>query len=157
MLGQSILVVLCAGSTLLPMTVVRPAISQLATPPEVTHFSFWSIKPWFITDGKLATVLIIPPSWDFQRCAISATSLLIILFILVGQDKHKSYELSVIQCEQKGMYERNIFFQNGNQPLPLHRKGAYGLYFFIKMRETYVELFPPCLKIKILYSHSNFN
>jgi hypothetical protein len=53
-------VVLCAGSTLLLTLVVRPATSQLATPSEITHFSYWSIKPWFHTEGKLATVLIIP-------------------------------------------------------------------------------------------------
>ena len=59
-LGQSILVVLCAGSTLLLTPVVRPANSQLATPSEVTPFSYWSIKPWFLTEGKLAVVLITP-------------------------------------------------------------------------------------------------
>ena len=48
-LGQSTLVVLCAGSTLLLTPVVRPANSQLATPSEVTPFSYWSIKPWFLT------------------------------------------------------------------------------------------------------------
>ena len=53
-LGQSILVVLCAGSTLLPTPVVHPANSQLATPSEATLFSYWSIKPWFLTEGKLA-------------------------------------------------------------------------------------------------------
>ena len=62
-LGQSILVVLCASSTLLLTPVVRPAEIQLATPSEVTPFSYWSIKPWFLTEGKLATVLIIPSSW----------------------------------------------------------------------------------------------
>ena len=62
-LGQSILVVLCVGSTLLLTSVVRPATSQLATPSEVTPFSYWSIKPWFLTEGKLAAVLIIPSSW----------------------------------------------------------------------------------------------
>ena len=53
-LGQSILVVLCAGSTLFLTPVVRPANSQTATPSEATPFSYWSIKPWFLTEGKLA-------------------------------------------------------------------------------------------------------
>jgi hypothetical protein len=57
------LVVLCAGSTLLLTPVVRPATSQLATPSEVTPFSYWSIKPWILTEGKLAIVLIVPSSW----------------------------------------------------------------------------------------------
>ena len=69
-LGQSTLVVLCAGSTLLLTPVVRPATSQLATPSEATPFSYWSIKPWFLTEGKLAAVLIIPSSWGSQQIAI---------------------------------------------------------------------------------------
>jgi hypothetical protein len=62
-LGAKYLVVLCAGSTLLLTPVVQPAISQPATPSELTFFSYWLIKPWFLTEGKLATVLIIPSSW----------------------------------------------------------------------------------------------
>jgi hypothetical protein len=52
-LGQITLVVLCAGSTLLLMPVVRPTTSQLATPSEFTPFSYWSIKPWFRTEDLL--------------------------------------------------------------------------------------------------------
>ena len=52
-------------STLLLTPVVRPAKSRPATPSEVTCFSYWSIKPWFLTEGKLAAVLIIPCSWGF--------------------------------------------------------------------------------------------
>ena len=73
-LGQSILVVLCAGSTLFLTPVVRPANSQTATPSEATLFSYWSIKPWFLTEGKLAAVLIIPSSWGSQRIAITRAS-----------------------------------------------------------------------------------
>jgi hypothetical protein len=29
-------------------------------------FSYWIDKPWFLTKGKLATVLIIPSSWGSQ-------------------------------------------------------------------------------------------
>ena len=68
-LGQTILVVLCAGSTLLLTPVVRPANSQPAAPSKATLFSYWSIKPWFHTEGKLAIVLITPSSWGFQRTA----------------------------------------------------------------------------------------
>ena len=52
-LGQSILVVLCAGSTLFLTPVVRPANSQTATPSEATPFSYWLIKSWFHTEGNL--------------------------------------------------------------------------------------------------------
>jgi hypothetical protein len=70
-LGQSILVVLCAGSTLLLTPVVRPATSQLATPSEVTPFSYCSIEHWFLTEGKLDDVLITPSSWGFVTSQIS--------------------------------------------------------------------------------------
>ena len=73
-LGQSILVVLCAGSMLFLTPVVRPAISQIATPSKATPFSYWSIKPWFLTEGKLTAVLIIPSSWGSQRIAITRAS-----------------------------------------------------------------------------------
>ena len=73
-LGQSILVVLCAGSTLLltpTASYFSGAVdtSQLATPSEATPLSYWSIKPWFLTEGKLTIVLIIPSSWGSQRTA----------------------------------------------------------------------------------------
>jgi hypothetical protein len=29
-------------------------------------FSYWFDKPWFLTEGKLAAVLIIPSSWGSQ-------------------------------------------------------------------------------------------
>jgi hypothetical protein len=29
-------------------------------------FSYWFDKPWFLTEGKLAVVLIIPSSWGSQ-------------------------------------------------------------------------------------------
>jgi hypothetical protein len=31
----------------------------------VISFSYWSIKLWFHTEGKLVVVLIIPSSWGF--------------------------------------------------------------------------------------------
>jgi hypothetical protein len=34
-------------------------------PSEVVSFSYWSIKLWFHTEGKLTIVLIIPSSWGF--------------------------------------------------------------------------------------------
>jgi hypothetical protein len=33
---------------------------------EVGSFSYWFDKPWFDTEGRLATVLIIPSSWCSQ-------------------------------------------------------------------------------------------
>ena len=87
-LGQSILVVLCAGSTLLLTPVVRPTTSQLATPSEATPFSYWSIKPWFLTEGKLAAVLIIPSSWRSQRIAIGEYQALFLAPLLLVNQQH---------------------------------------------------------------------
>ncbi|KAK1613086.1 hypothetical protein QYE76_036759 [Lolium multiflorum] len=37
----------------------------------VAFISYWFDKPWFLTEGKLAAVLIIPSSWGSQRtCAL---------------------------------------------------------------------------------------
>jgi hypothetical protein len=72
-LGQSIVVLLCEGSTLLLTQVVRLGNSQPTTPSEVTSFSYWSIKPWFLSEGKLAAVLITPSSWDFLTAFIEHT------------------------------------------------------------------------------------
>ena len=81
-LGQSILVLLCAGSTLLLTPVLRPAKSQPATPSEVTRFSYWSIKPWFLTEGKLAATLIKPSSWGFPTQASKLSG------AVAGEKKH---------------------------------------------------------------------
>jgi hypothetical protein len=35
-------------------------------------FSYWIDKSWFLTEGKLATVLIIPSSWGSQLGAYPA-------------------------------------------------------------------------------------
>jgi hypothetical protein len=43
----------------------RRCQSQLATTFRSGFFSYWSIKPWFHTEGKLTDVLIIPSSWGF--------------------------------------------------------------------------------------------
>jgi hypothetical protein len=30
-------------------------------------FSYWTIKPWFLNEGKFAAIFIIPSSWGSQR------------------------------------------------------------------------------------------
>ena len=45
---------------------MRPATSRFATPSEATLFSYWSIKPWFRTEGRLAAVLSTHFSWGSQ-------------------------------------------------------------------------------------------
>jgi hypothetical protein len=70
-LGQSSLVALCAGSKLLLASTMhqtifwRPVKFSLQQPWEVISFSYWSIKLWVHTEGKLPAVLIIPSSWGF--------------------------------------------------------------------------------------------
>jgi hypothetical protein len=73
-LGQSTLVVFCASSTLLLTSVVRPTTSQWATPLEVTPFSYWSIKTWFLTEGKLVDVFITPSSWGSPTACTHTSS-----------------------------------------------------------------------------------
>jgi hypothetical protein len=75
-LGAKFLVALCAGSTLLLVQSkaldespykLSGAVAKLAgiTFWSLT-FSYWTHKPWFLTEGKFATVLIIPSSWGSQ-------------------------------------------------------------------------------------------
>ena len=113
-LGQSILVVLCAGSTLLLTPVVRPAKSQLATPSEVISFSYWSIKPWFLTEGKLAAVLIIPSSWGFPTvCPAHAARGCwnSIWFWVVGGGGRREFRRG---GPKKPMYEPKFYRQDEN-------------------------------------------
>jgi hypothetical protein len=83
-LGAKFLVVLCAGSTLLLVQSkaldeapykLSGAVTKLA---DITFrrlaFSYWFDKPWFLTEGKLATVLIIPSSWGSQLGGYLPTS-----------------------------------------------------------------------------------
>jgi hypothetical protein len=75
-LGAKFLVVLCAGSMLLLVQSkaldeapykLSGAVAKLAgiTFWSLT-FSYWFNKPRFLTEGRLATVLIIPSSWGSQ-------------------------------------------------------------------------------------------
>jgi hypothetical protein len=76
-LGQSTLVVLCAGSMLLLVQsytldeapyINCPECREASEhqPSEGCSFSYWFDKPWFHTKGRLAAVLIIPSSWVSQ-------------------------------------------------------------------------------------------
>jgi hypothetical protein len=69
------LVVLCAGSTLLLVQSkaldeapykLSGAIAKLAYITFRRLAFSWTDKPWFLTEGKFATVLIIPSSWGSQ-------------------------------------------------------------------------------------------
>jgi hypothetical protein len=83
-LGAKYLVVLCAGSTLL--LVQSKALDEapykssrvVAKLADITFwrlaFSYWFDKPRFLTEGKLATVLIIPSSWGYQLGGYLPTS-----------------------------------------------------------------------------------
>jgi hypothetical protein len=67
--------VLCAGSTLLLVQCkaldeapykLSGAVMKLAYITFLSLAFFWIDKPWFLTNGKFATVLIIPSSWGSQ-------------------------------------------------------------------------------------------
>jgi hypothetical protein len=83
--GQSTLVVLYAGSTLLLVQSYAldkaPYINCLELrqasehqPSKVGSFSYWFDTPQFHTEGKLAAVLIIPSSWGSKLGASQALS-----------------------------------------------------------------------------------
>jgi hypothetical protein len=70
-LGQSTLVVLCAGSTLLLVQSYTPDKAPYINclehqPSEVGSFSYWFDKPRFHTERRLFVVLIIPSCWGSQ-------------------------------------------------------------------------------------------
>jgi hypothetical protein len=79
-LGAKYLVVLCAGSTLqLAKQSLDEALYKLSRAiAKLASITFWSLafsrtdKPWFLTQGKFATVLIIPSSWGSQLCGYPA-------------------------------------------------------------------------------------
>jgi hypothetical protein len=78
-LGAKFLVVLCAGSTLL---LIEDALTSIVNGALVGVWLFPGFdKPWFLTEGKFATMLIIPSSWGsqldgdlHQHCAASRFS-----------------------------------------------------------------------------------
>ena len=67
----------CAGSTLAPESLVLRRITFRDHQPSTCFLApTGSIKPWFLSEGKLATVRIIPSSWGSQRtCELHAIKL----------------------------------------------------------------------------------
>jgi hypothetical protein len=76
-LGAKLLVVLCASSTLLlvqskaldeaPYKLSGAVVKLVGITFWSLVFSYWFSKPRFLTEGKFATVLIIPFSWGSQQ------------------------------------------------------------------------------------------
>jgi hypothetical protein len=50
----------------------------------VVSFSYWSIKPWFLTEEKLTAVLIIPSSWGSQL-VVNATHIKLFSGAIAGE------------------------------------------------------------------------
>jgi hypothetical protein len=83
-LGAKYLVVLCAGSTLLlvqskaldkaPYKLSGAVVKLVGITFWSLAVSYWFDKPRFLTEGKLATVLIIPSSWGSQLGGYLPTS-----------------------------------------------------------------------------------
>ena len=67
----------CAGSALAPESLVLRRITFRDHQPSTCFLApTGSIKPWFLSEGKLATVRIIPSSWGSQRtCELHAIKL----------------------------------------------------------------------------------
>ena len=66
-LGQSTLVVLCRFHVGAGIPGVAPHYISPPSTFNVLLDSYWFDKPWFLTEGKLAAVRIIPSSWGSQR------------------------------------------------------------------------------------------
>ena len=75
MLGQSILIVLCRFQLWRRNPWCCAALHSFTNDLHVAFISYWFDKPWFLTEGKLAAVRIIPSSWGSQRtCVLHAIS-----------------------------------------------------------------------------------
>src|SRR5215208_5425506 len=62
----------CADSTLAPESLLLRRITFRHHQPSTCFLAPpGSIKPWFLSEGKLVTVRIIPSSWGFQRTCTS--------------------------------------------------------------------------------------
>jgi hypothetical protein len=72
-LGQSTLVVLCRFHVGAGIPGVAPHYIPPPSTFNVLLGSSWFDKPWFLSEGKLAAVRIIPSSWGSQRtCELHA-------------------------------------------------------------------------------------
>ena len=75
-LGQSTLVVLCRFHVGAGISGVAPHYIPPPSTFNVLLGSSWFDKPWFLSEGKLAAVRIIPSSWGSQRtCELHAIKL----------------------------------------------------------------------------------
>ena len=75
-LGQSTLVVLCRFHVGAGIPGVAPHYIPPPSTFNVLLGSSWFDKPWFLSEGKLAAVRIIPSSWGSQRtCELHAIKL----------------------------------------------------------------------------------
>src|SRR5215213_5074604 len=70
-LGQSTLVVLCRFHVGAGIPGVAPHYISPPSTFNVLLGSSWFDKPWFLSEGKLAAVRIIPSSWGSQRTCTS--------------------------------------------------------------------------------------
>jgi hypothetical protein len=57
---------------------------SLQQPSEVVSLSYWSIKPWFLTEEKLTDMLIIPSSWGSQL-VVNATHIKLFSGAITGE------------------------------------------------------------------------
>src|SRR5215207_6784367 len=88
----------CADSTLAPESLVLRRITFRDHQPSTCFLApTGSIKPWFLSEGKLATVRIIPSSWGSQRtCELHAIKHNF-LAPLPGRSRHAARGVSTSQ------------------------------------------------------------
>jgi hypothetical protein len=85
----------------------------------VISFSYWSIKLWFYTEGKLAVVLIIPSSWGFLTGPLRHQSSLWKCVKRHGLLLHGAcevvLELAISGVEEKLAIRRSTIFVRGKE------------------------------------------
>ena len=96
-LGQSTLVVLCRFHVGAGIPGVAPHYIPPPSTFNVLLGSSWFDKPWFLSEGKLAAVRIIPSSWGCPTNVWNTRHQALFLAPLPGRSRHAARGVSTIQ------------------------------------------------------------
>jgi hypothetical protein len=69
----------------------------------VISFSYWSIKLWFHTEGKLVVVLIIPSSWGFPTGPVRHQRATAKLLYILGLEKGDPFVAKSLEVVSMGV------------------------------------------------------
>ena len=126
-LGQSTLVVLCRFHVGAGIPGVAPHYIPPPSTFNVLLGSSWFDKPWFLSEGKLAAVRIIPSSWGSQRTcelyAIKPLLILVLCFVVPSEASNRRLILDLDFCAETDFYLSRIWavFSVGNsENMPIY-------------------------------------